>query len=270
MTITHINGTAIAVGGSVTLAGVGALKLNADGALTFTPVAHWSGQSGFTYTVRDSSGASSTATATLQVAGVTDGATFSYGQLANWTPAAIDAADVRVNSYTTGAQSQSSVAALADGGYLITWVSAGQDGSGTGIYAQRYDRLGQKIGGEFQVNHLTAGDQQHTAIMALADGGWVIAWSGPVEGGSTTAVYARRYDADGVVTQTHVISDAGFNTQYYDGVAYNQGAPTLGALPDGGFVVGWTTFYSASDTDMWLRHYGPDGTPLPARWVEAE
>ena len=270
MTITHINGTAIAVGGSVTLPGVGALKLNADGTLTFTPVAHWSGDSGFTYTVRDSTGATSTATATLHVEAVTDGATFSYGQLANWTPVALDAGDVRVNTLTTGAQSQSSVAALADGGYLITWVSALQDGSGLGIFAQRYDRLGQKMGGEFQVNHLTPGDQQHTAIVAMEDGGWVIAWSGPVEGGATTGVYARRYDADGNVTQTHLISDPAFNTQYYAGVAYNQGAPTLGALPNGGFVVGWTTFYSASDTDMWLRHYGPDGTPLQARWVEAD
>jgi len=270
MTITHINGTAILVGGSVTLAGVGALKLNADGTLTFTPVVHWSGEAGFSYTVRDSSGSTSTATATLQVAAETDGATFSYGQLANWTPAAIDPADVRVNTTTTGMQSQSSVAALANGGYLITWVSAGQDGSGTGIFAQRFDRGGQKVGAEFQVNHLTAGDQQHTAILAMEDGGWVIAWSGPIEGGSTTGIYARRFDADGTAIQTRLVSDASFNNQYYAGTAYNHGAPTLAAREDGGFVVGWTTFYSATDTDIWIRQYDAAGAVLGNHFVAAD
>src|SRR5690606_36197680 len=112
---------------------------------------------------RDASGNTSQGTGVLRLDGVTDGATFSYGQLADWTPVAIDAADVRVNTTTAGVQSQSSVTALKDGGYLITWVSAGQDGSGLGVYAQRFDSGGQKVGGEFQVNHRTAGDQQHTA-----------------------------------------------------------------------------------------------------------
>jgi large repetitive protein len=37
-----------------------------------------------------------------------------------------------VNSYTEGSQSLSAVTALADGGFVITWQSSGQDGSGNG------------------------------------------------------------------------------------------------------------------------------------------
>lgn len=268
MTITHINGQAVTAGQSVTLSGVGSLKLNADGTLTFTPAAHWRGEQAFTYTVQDPAGASSQGSGLLRLEAVTDGATFSYGQLADWTPAALDAADVRVNTTTTGVQNQSSVTALRDGGYLIAWVSAGQDGSGTGVYAQRYDRHGEKVGVEHRVNELTAGDQQNTAVLAMADGGWMIAWKGPIAGQANTGIYVRRYDADGQASPAQLVTDAAYDQSY--GGAFNHGAPTLGALPDGGFVVGWTTFFSASDTDIWLRHYSADGTPLQARWVEAD
>ena len=38
--------------------------------------------------------------------------------------------------------------ALADGGWLVTWTSYGQDGSGFGIYQQRYNSEGGTVGGE--------------------------------------------------------------------------------------------------------------------------
>lgn len=271
LTITHLMGQAVAVNGTVTVAGIGTFRLNADQSVTFTPVANWSGDLAFTYTARNTTGLSTNGNGTLNLAGVTDGGSFTYGQISDWTPVAIDPADVRVNTTTAGVQSQSSVAALADGGYLITWVSAGQDGSGLGVYSQRYNAQGQTVGGEVLVNHLTAGDQQNTAVLAMADGGWVIAWMGPVTGTSVTGVYARRYDANGAVTQTHLITDAVFYAERYPGSAFNQGAPTLTHTSDGGFLVGWTTFYSASDTDIWTRRVAADGTPAAStRLVRAD
>ncbi|KTD77188.1 hypothetical protein Lwor_1889, partial [Legionella worsleiensis] len=49
-TITAINGTAIAVGGSVAVAN-GSVLLNADGTLSFSPAANFNGTTDFTYTV---------------------------------------------------------------------------------------------------------------------------------------------------------------------------------------------------------------------------
>ncbi|MFO0293009.1 MAG: beta strand repeat-containing protein, partial [Rhodospirillales bacterium] len=46
--------------------------------------------------------------------------------------------EFRVNSYTTSFQFLPSVTALGDGGFVVAWNSTGQDGSGFGIYAQRY------------------------------------------------------------------------------------------------------------------------------------
>ena len=43
-----------------------------------------------------------------------------------------------VNTVTVGNQSIPTIAALSDGGYVITWQSAGQDGDSYGIYSQRF------------------------------------------------------------------------------------------------------------------------------------
>jgi hypothetical protein len=47
-------------------------------------------------------------------------------------------AELHVNSNTTGAQESPAAAIAADGDFVIVWDSASQDGSGRGVYAQRY------------------------------------------------------------------------------------------------------------------------------------
>ena len=47
--------------------------------------------------------------------------------------------EIQVNTYTAGNQLTPRVAGLSDGGSIVTWQSAGQDGSGLGVYAQRFD-----------------------------------------------------------------------------------------------------------------------------------
>ncbi|MDO6388409.1 tandem-95 repeat protein, partial [Uliginosibacterium sp. 31-12] len=69
-TITAINGSAIAVGGSVAVTN-GSVTLKADGTLDFTPTANYNGAASFTYTVT-SGGVSETATVNVTVAAVND------------------------------------------------------------------------------------------------------------------------------------------------------------------------------------------------------
>jgi hypothetical protein len=49
--------------------------------------------------------------------------------------------EVRINTYTVGAQQMPVVASDPDGDLVVTWFSGGQDGSYNGIYAQRYGDL---------------------------------------------------------------------------------------------------------------------------------
>lgn len=53
---------------------------------------------------------------------------------------------IQVNAYTTGDQGPSSVEALPDGGWVVSWDSDGQDGSGQGVFMQRFDADGYPVG----------------------------------------------------------------------------------------------------------------------------
>jgi hypothetical protein len=44
----------------------------------------------------------------------------------------------RVNTFTTGDQSLPAISSKPNGGFVVAWESNGQDGSGEGIYAQKY------------------------------------------------------------------------------------------------------------------------------------
>ena len=59
----------------------------------------------------------------------------------------------------------------AAGNFVIAWDdTAGHDGDGRGIFAQRYNAAGVPQGGEFQVNSTTAGNEQHPSVAMAASG----------------------------------------------------------------------------------------------------
>ncbi|HWI80728.1 Ig-like domain-containing protein [Ramlibacter sp.] len=106
--------------------------------------------------------------------------------------------EVLVNSTTAGSQTQPVVTALADGGWVVAWESDGQDGSGLGIYTQRFDGSGTRVGGETLANTTTAGSQSQPTISALEDGGYVLAWVSAGQDGSGAGIYTQSFDASGL------------------------------------------------------------------------
>ena len=139
--------------------------------------------------------------------------------------------EVLVNTTTANVQEYPAITALSDGGYIVTWSSFLQDGSGYGIYAQRYTAAGVATGGEVLVNTTTASDQQNPAITALSDGGYVVTWTSSAQDGSGWGIYAQRYTAAGFATGGEV----GVNTT----TVSDQRDPSITALSDGGYVVTW-------------------------------
>src|SRR5207247_39291 len=71
LTVTQINGTAIAANGSVTVAN-GEISRDASSGRTFTTDANYNGKTTFQYTVSDGHGGTSTATAAVDIAPVND------------------------------------------------------------------------------------------------------------------------------------------------------------------------------------------------------
>ncbi|MNQ70435.1 hypothetical protein D3C85_850740 [compost metagenome] len=121
--------------------------------------------------------------------------------------------EVRVNSTIGNDQVDPSVAALADGGYVVSWMSSSQDGSGWGIYAQRYDASGVAVGDEVRVNSTTGDDQDTPTVAGLSDGGYVVSWMSYGQDGSGWGIYSQRFDANGnpVVDHLEWTGDASAN-----------------------------------------------------------
>ena len=72
-----------------------------------------------------------------------------------------------------------------------------QDGSYDGIYAQRYNANGEKVGVETQINTYIDNKQLYSNVISLKDGGYLISWTSYNQDGSGTGIYAQRYDKDG-------------------------------------------------------------------------
>ena len=149
------------------------------------------------------------------------------------------------------------IATLADGGFVVTWHSAGQDGSEWGVYGQRYDAAGVATGPEFQVNTYTSNNQYNPVVAALADGGFVVIWQSDHQDGSYTGVYGQRYDAAGIVVGPEF---------RVDGSAYDyHRSPAITALADGGFVVTWTSQgQDGSGAGIYAQRYDASGVATGA------
>ncbi len=138
--------------------------------------------------------------------------------------------DIGVNSTTAGIQRDGSVGALADGGFVVAWVDReGNDGSGHGIFAQRFDSAGARVNGEVQVNSYTLSRQERPRVEGLEDGGFVVIWQTDVDAKGVIA--GRRFGPDG----------APIGGEFWlngNGDASNQ-FPSIALREDGALVVVW-------------------------------
>ena len=57
--------------------------------------------------------------------------------------------EFHVSTTTANNQQNPTVAALGDGGFVVTWIDNAKDGSGWGVYGQRYGASGVAAGTEF-------------------------------------------------------------------------------------------------------------------------
>ncbi len=163
--------------------------------------------------------------------------------------------EFRVNSQTNNDQEASSVTGLSDGGFVVTWQSDGQDGSGYGVYGQKYDSDGIAAGNEFQVNTQTNNAQDAPSITALSDGGFVVTWQSDGQDGSDFGVYGQKYDSDGITAG----NEFRINT-YTDN---DQADPSITGLSDGGFVVTWQSYgQDGSNFGVYGQRYDSDGNTV--------
>ncbi|HWP41466.1 MAG TPA: hypothetical protein VNL70_11110 [Tepidisphaeraceae bacterium] len=155
-----------------------------------------------------------------------------------------------VNSFTSGTQDAPSAAMDAQGNFIIVWQSAGMhDGSGYGVYAQRYNAQGLPQGGEFRVNSFTTGSQYEPDVAIDADGDFVITWTSRGPNGSRYGIYAQRYNAAGLPMDSEfAVGSLSLHDQLQAAIANDA---------DGEFIIAWQSeLDDGSSWGVYAQRYG--------------
>lgn len=149
--------------------------------------------------------------------------------------------EFRINTRTENDQTAPVVAMNSQGDFVVIWTSEGQDGSGTGIFGQRYNNVGTPVGIEFQVNTATDGDQLNPAVAIDDSGDFVVVWQSD-SGRSDQdgyGIYAQRYSASG--------NPLGHEFLVNRTTQGDQITPSVGSDASGNFTVVWASENQGSD-----------------------
>jgi len=97
--------------------------------------------------------------------------------------------ELLINTAVAGSQSQPSVAAFAEGGFIVMWMSKGQDSAAEqDIYAQAHKANGKRLDVEFRANTTTAKNQSQPAVAVNTGGNFVAVWTSRDQDGSLEGV----------------------------------------------------------------------------------
>lgn len=164
--------------------------------------------------------------------------------------------EIKVNAHATGDQVRPKVAMDSAGDYVAVWTDySALDGSGKGIFAQRYNAAGTPVGSNFRVNTYTTGNQFQPAVAMDAGGDFVVTWSSYRQDRQGWGIFAQRYGATGITQgrefQVNVVTT---RDQINSSVAMDA---------TGEFVVTWTSIANTvGTTGIFARMFQAGGTPV--------
>ena len=158
--------------------------------------------------------------------------------------------EFQVNTYTTLTQSFPTVALAANGTFVVAWTGDDPDGSYSGVFAQRFDAAGARLGAEFRVDGETSGLADEPSAAAAADGSFVITWTGVYgPGDPNIGAFGRRFTAQG--------SPRGAEFRINTYTTDFQSAPRIASDPHGNFVVAWQSFFQdGSGYGVFAQRFG--------------
>src|SRR5262245_8287364 len=182
------------------------------------------------------------------------GDVFSQKYNSNGTVSGIE---FRVNSYTTDSQLVPRIDRYLNG-FVVVWGSDHQDGSGVGVYAQRYNGLGSPQGAEFRVNTYTTSDQNYPDVGLDGTGNFVAVWASQGQDGSFAGVYGQRFNNLG----TKQGSEFRVNAYTTD----SQENSAIAVQSSGGFVVVWDTPQDGSGTNVEAQRLNSSGVKQGAEF----
>jgi hypothetical protein len=192
--------------------------------------------------------------------------------------------EFRVNSFTAGNQSQPKIAMDSGGDFIITWMSydpnssnTTQDGSLSGVYAQRYNSIGEPRPcsgtaqecnmetGEFRVNTYTSSEQKNPAVAMDDNGDFVITWRSNFQDenlngllyGYGYEIFSKRYNSSGIAQKPEFrVHELTFDWRDSPAIAMDRA---------GDFVITWQSYYHegpGGDYGIYGQRYSSSGIPL--------
>ncbi len=161
--------------------------------------------------------------------------------------------EFQVNTYTVYDQEDPAIAGLSSGGFVIAWESFDQDGSDDGIYAQRFDSSGAKVGSEFQVNTYTDNPQRDPTAAGLSNDGFIILWESSSKDREEIDIFAQMFDSSGA----KVGSEFQINTD----MTGSKSGPSVAGLSDGDFIVIWAS-QDGSGKGVYAQRFDSSGAKV--------
>lgn len=144
-------------------------------------------------------------------------------------------------------------AELSNGDLVVTFHNLHNDGDREGVYAQKFDPSGMKVGSTILLNSTTAKAQAVADVAAHGDG-FVAVWHSYLQDGDGTAIVGQRFDADNnkvggeFIVNTHTTG--------------HQTLPNIVELADGGFLIAWTDANKAGGGDIYGQRYDANGAKI--------
>ena len=157
--------------------------------------------------------------------------------------------EFQVSSYEIADQVRPEITSLADGGYVISWMSYGQDGSENGIYMQIFNQAGEKVSAEILVNTSVASDQALPSITHLDNGDFVVSWQSNHDGEYN--VYGRIFNSQGIEVKSEFIISSSQSA--------SQVLSNISNLADGGFVTSWLSQDTSDNLSINVQLFNQNG-----------
>ncbi len=169
-----------------------------------------------------------------------------------------------VNTTTDGNQKNPSIGMANYGSVLVAWESqGGQDGDGTGIFAQTYTTNGTpEASGELQVNSTTKGNQTSPSVAkAYTTGRGVVVWESSSDGNlNSYDIYAQRMNLNGSLVGDEILVNT--TTEGY------QGRPSVAMAATDDFLVAWESQgQDGSYGGIYARKFDFNGKPLSGEFL---
>lgn len=160
--------------------------------------------------------------------------------------------EFQVNGQTTDSQGLPKISADGSGRFVVVWQGEAQDGSGSGVFARRFDAAGDALGPEFRVNSATTSDQDYAAVSLDGAGGFAVVWQSGPPGPVSQTIRARRFDSSGqpVGNEFEVGS-------HHGGLDL---APEVVSDREGNFVVVWQA-YGEDGYGVFGQRFDATGAP---------